>query len=233
MAVITISRQYGSGGDEIAAHVCQLLDYRLFDRTLMDRLAIEIGLSPGELVDFSDADHQTRSFLDRLFSRRTTIAQIRSWTEDATGVRRPVVEALDEEQAIGLVQGTILAAYKRGDVVIVGRGGQVILRDKPGVVHVRVEAPLNERIRRVQEQEGLLPSQAGMLVADREKATMDYLRRFYDLDPSHTEYYHLVLNSGLLDLETAAELVVAAVRKLESRLSDQQARKRAPVAVPA
>lgn len=233
MAVVTISRLYGSGGDEIAARVCKLLDYRLFDRTLMDRMAAEVGLSPSQIVDFSEADHQTRGFLERLFSRPTTVAQIRTWTEDTKGVRRPEVQELDQAQAIDLVRGTIQVAYKHGNVVIVGRGGQVVLHDKPGVFHVRIEAPLEHRIQSTQEEEGLYPAQAQVLVEDRDRAAEDYLRRFYGVDASDSRYYHLVINTGLLDVDTATHLIVTAIQRLEQHRSEQDSRLRPQAAVSA
>ena len=63
------------------------------------------------------------------------------------------VKLLDENQAIALVHGTIEASCKWGNIVIIGRGGQGILKDKPGVLHVRIEAPLDIRVKRIQDQE--------------------------------------------------------------------------------
>ena len=67
MTVITISRQYGSGGDEVALRVCEMLEYRYFDKMLMRQVASEVGFSAGEIVDFSEDNYKVRSFLDRLF----------------------------------------------------------------------------------------------------------------------------------------------------------------------
>lgn len=58
MAVITMSRQYGSGGDEIAVRVCELLGYRYFDKALMAQIAAETALWEGPIVDYSEDDHR-------------------------------------------------------------------------------------------------------------------------------------------------------------------------------
>jgi CMP/dCMP kinase len=58
VAVVTISRQYGSGGREVAARLCELLGYRYFDKDLMSEVAHEVGLSPQEIVDFPEDQHQ-------------------------------------------------------------------------------------------------------------------------------------------------------------------------------
>ncbi len=219
MAVITISRPYGSGGDEVATRVCEMLGYRYFDKTLMAQIASETSLSDGEIVDFSEDDYKVRGFLDLLFGASTprTVAQVRSWTEDTTGARVPGLKLLDENQAIALVQGIIEASYEQGDMVIVGRGGQAILKDKPGVLHVRIEAPRKVRARRVQDQQNISPAAALELVTQRDKASADYLKRFYDIEWSDPTLYHLVINTGQWTPEAAAHLIVNAVGYMHSR----------------
>ena len=75
MAVITISRQYGSGGDEIVDRVCKMLDYRCFDKQFLIRAASEAGLSELEIVDYSEESYKVENFLNRLFSRNWPVGQ--------------------------------------------------------------------------------------------------------------------------------------------------------------
>jgi cytidylate kinase len=211
MAVITVSRQFGSGGDEIAARVCEILGYGYFDKKLMARVANEVGLSEGEIVDLSEDDYRVRSFMDRLLRRSPSgSAQVRSWREDTSGVRMPDVKALDEDQAVALVRASVEAAYRQGDIVIVGRGGQAVLQDKPGALHVRIEAPFEVRAQRVAEQERIVPSAAQDLVTDRDKATAGYLRRFHDIDWDDPRLYHLMVNTAKWDVEAAARIIANA-----------------------
>ena len=221
MAVITISKQYGSGGNEIAARVCETLGYRYFDKRLMAQVASETGLSESEIVDFSEDDYKVRNFLDLLFGASTprTVAQVRSWKEDGTGVRVPEVKPLDENQAISLVQSIIKASYKQGNVVIVGRGGQAVLKDRLDALHVRIQAPLETRRWRIHQQEGIDLEFAHDVVIERDQAAADYLKRFYGIDWADSTLYDLVLNTGKLSLEAAAHLIVNAVRCLPSAQS--------------
>jgi cytidylate kinase len=222
MAVITISRQYGSGGDEIAARVCQELGWRAFDKRMMAQVASEMGLSEREIVDFSEANYKVRGFLERLFGRRSArvVAETGTWTQDTNGARVVEVEQLDEEWCVRMVRTTILAAYERDNVVILGRGGQAILQDKPGVLHVRLQAPLSARIIRVRYQEttGLAPEfqqrAAHDLVVDRDRAAAEYLRRFYDVDWADPSLYHMVLDTKKWGTEAAVQLIVQAVNFL-------------------
>jgi cytidylate kinase len=169
MAVITISRQHGSGGNEIATRVSEMLGYRYFDKGLLTR-QVSSGSAP-------------------------------------TGN----VEVSDEAASITRIQGIIRTAYEQGKIVIVGRGGQVILKGLPGVLHVRIEAPLDDRIRRVQAQEGMDLTQAQRMVTNYDRATADYLSRLYDINWADPVHYDLVINTHQLSIEGAAHLIVNAV----------------------
>jgi cytidylate kinase len=222
MAVITMSRQYGSGGNELALRLCELLGYRFFDKSLMEKVAADVGLSQGEIVDFAEEHHEARGFLDRLFgSQRPVAAQIRVWQEDTRGRRAVTVKELDDEHSITMVQTIVKAAYRHGDIVIVGRGGQVVLKDLPGVLHVRIEAPLADRVQRVQTRETLGPDDAQELIMRRDKAAADYVKRFYGVDWADSTFYHLVINTGKWDVEGAAQLVVSAIGLLAPAASVQ------------
>lgn len=207
MAVITISRQYGSEGDKIAANVCQILGYQSFDKQLMMKVAAEVGLTEGEVVDFGEDQHQVRSFLDRLLGNPPLLmTQARTWSE---------VKVIDAADSIPLVQSIIRAACKHDNVVIVGRGGQAVLRNDPGVLHVRIEAPLETRISRVQLREDLTFELARDVVAERDRAAADYLKRFYNVDWSDSLLYHLIINTGPWSIEAASRLIVTAVSQLQ------------------
>ena len=222
MAVITISRQYGSGGDEIATRVCEMLGYRFFDKRLMVQVASEVGLSESQVVDFSETDYKVQSFLERLFARRSPriVAQTRTWKMDITGTRTMEIEQLDEEWCIRIVRGSIEAAYRQGNVVIVGRGGQAILQDRPDVLHVRIETPSETRIERVQHRgvPGVTPeyrrATAEQMVSERSRAAAEYLKRFYDIDWDDPMLYHLVINADKWGIDAAAHLIVNAVSYL-------------------
>ena len=121
-----------------------------------------------------------------------------------------------------MVRSTIQAAYKQGNVVIVGRGGQIILQDKPGVLHVRIKAPLDTRVTRVRYQEfsGLMPDfelqAAQEKVSKRDKAAAAYLKRFYDIDWADPKLYHLVIDTEKWSIGAAARLIASAVGCLPS-----------------
>ncbi len=214
MAVITISRQYGSKGDEIGRQICDILGYRYFDKHLMAEVASEIGLSPEQLVDFSDEHYRVRGFLDRLLDRSRTLAQIDTWDEDKTSEEQRWTQELNEEDSVELVRKTVCAACKQGNVVIMGRGGQAILQNMPDVLHLRIEATLGSRVMWVKSQKNITVAEAEALTRERDKAASAYLKRFYNIDWSNSMLYHMLLNTSQWDVEAAAQIVVSAVGNL-------------------
>ena len=162
----------------------------------------------------SQDDYRARDFFDRLFRRQRVVAQVGTWTVDARGTQTRSVKALDETSAINLVRATVRRAAREGDVLIVGRGGQAILQDEPGAFHVRIEAPLEDRVRWVQEQENSSEPEARDAVLDSDRAAQDYLKRFYDIDWADCGLYDLVISTRKLDAEAAADCIVQAVARM-------------------
>lgn len=217
MAVITLSRQYASGGDEIAARVCELLDYRYFDKRLMLKVAAEVGLSEGEVVDFSEERYEVRSFLTRLFRASPgPAATINVWQEDPKGQRTLTERQIDDAECAELVRHTVLAAYQQGNVLIVGRGGQAILRGKPGVLHIRIVASLETRMNYLRSQGMTGISEMKLKLAERDKATAAYLKRFYDIDWSDPQLYDLVINTDRINIDAAAHIISTAIHQSEA-----------------
>jgi cytidylate kinase len=211
MPVITISRQYGSGGDAIGKRVCEALGYSYFDKDLMARVASEAGISENDIVDMPEHAYKLRGFFDKLFGRRRPATE--AWTDD-TARRTLPVEALDEARSVNLIKNTILEAHKHDNVIIVGRGGQAILREQPGVLHVRIIAPLGARVLRVQSAENVGLDEATAQVKRRDEAAAAYLERFYDIDWDNPLLYHLIINTGKWEVEDAVQIILNALAHL-------------------
>jgi CMP/dCMP kinase len=225
MTVITISRQYGSGGDEIVDKICQTMGYQLFDKHILAKAAIEAGLSDQEVIDYSEDNHKVQGFFERLFGRPRTLAQVRVWTEGADGVRTSEEMSLSEDHALSLARKAIQTAYQMGNMVIIGRGGQMILEHCPDVLHIRIEAPIEARIQRLRSHPEMLGRSYGAsyevrraaqdLIEASDAASADYLKRFYSVDWADPTLYHIIVNTGKLTLDQAAHFIIEAARILE------------------
>ncbi len=213
MAVITISRQYGSGGDEIAERVCDILGYTYFDKNLIAKVATEVGAFKEEqIVDISEDTYMMRNFMERLFGGR----RIKVQTGVLGGAKTSQMQSLNGEQGVALMRSTIMGAYQHGNVVIVGRGGQAILREQPGVLHVRIAAPLGARVMRVKERKNITLGEATDLAKSKDLAAETYLREFFDIDWNDPLLYHLTINTGRFDIDGAVEIIVSALSRLKT-----------------
>ncbi len=216
MAVVTMSRQFGSVGTQIASQVCETLDYRYLDKVLMTQVATEAGLSGKELVDFSEKRSEVRNFLDRLLRPGPhSVAWAETRSRDATGGETLSVEQLDEARCARLVRAAIHAAYQQGDVVIVGRGGQITLQEMPGVLHVRIVASMGTRILRIQAQEKVDAEEARRLAIQHDQATTRYLKQLFGVRGDEPELYHMLINTGKWSPEAAAQIICNAVEQLQ------------------
>ena len=223
MAIITISRQYASGGDEVADRVGEALGYPHFDKRMITQAAAEAGISESEVFDYSEDSHKVRSFMDRLFNRSVMMAagyMLESGGFSVYDLDMP----LGEDVMLSLVQKAIRSAYQIGNMVIVGRGSQVILQGKPKAVHIRIEAPMEYRIQclkeKIKQSRQLFQADlearrdAQDIILDRDAASADYIKRHYNRDWNDALLYHLVLNMGRISTERATQVIVDLVKDL-------------------
>jgi cytidylate kinase len=218
MAVITISREFWSGGDEIAEQVRKRLAYRGVDPRLMAQVAREEGIAEAAVADFSEDHYQRRGFLDALLDRSAAVVENLVVTTTPDGEETYDTQVVNEEMAAEHVAATIRALRARGNVVVVGRGSQAILRDRPDVLHVRVVASVRDRARELAQSAGLTEEGALHLIAERDQAAAEYARRFYGVDWADPTLYHLTINTSLVRSPAeAAELIAAAARQVDER----------------
>jgi len=181
MPGITLSREMGSQGDEIALAVAARLNLRLVGRDLINRAARQAGAPEVALAEIDELG---------LLDIKPSPAAFRLY-------HKTVSQVIHELAAIG-------------DLLLVGRGGQVVLATSPAVLHVRVIAPRDLRIRRVQESAQLPPEVAAARIDASDRARANYLRRHHHTRLDNPRLYDLVLNTRQVSLETAVDLVCQA-----------------------
>jgi CMP/dCMP kinase len=202
---ITFSRQIGSGGDEIALNVCQMLGWSFFDKTLMVEVGRSIGVSEEDIVDLCEDTYRIQGLVEKLMLRKRP-AKLSFDIKDNAHIRK----TLNEGECLCVIQTVINNMASRGKTVVVGRGGQAILKHKVGVLHVRVIAPLAVRVQRIMQSEGLTEAAAVKFIEVNDKASCEYLQRFYSIDWDDAANYDVVLNTAKLDLSTAALMIASA-----------------------
>jgi len=204
MPIITISRQYGSGGSDVAARVAALLGWTLFDNSIVDAVAQKMGV-PTDTV--RALDERTPPFVARLAD---TLAlgtpQVMTPTA-AAAVLSP------DERVIEMTRRVMEDAVTHGPVVVVGRGAQVVLSEHADAVHVFCYAPRDALVRRVAAREGISTAEADRMVADVNRQREAGVRRHYGRAWSAPEHYHLCVNTDWLGIDGAADLVAHVARE--------------------
>lgn len=183
MAIITISREMGSGGIPIAHKVAEKLGYELIDgETIMEK-AKAYGLS-AEAVE--QADEKPPHFVDTLDSK----------------------QFLD----LHLIELIILEAALKGNVVIYGRGGQDLLKEISSVLRTRIIAPFEDRVERWAEREWLDPDRARYLVRKSDQQRAGFIKYYFDRDWEDSVHYDLTINTQRLSEDMAVQVICDCVK---------------------
>lgn len=203
--VITITRQYGSGGSEIARLAAQALAWTLIDNEFVDQVARRAGLPPEEVAQ---REERAPGLLERL-ARTLAVASPEMFIT-TTGV--PRVE--EDEATIVQVTGRVIAeAAAEGRVVLVGRGAQVLLAKREDALHVYVVASKPWRMQLAVERLGADPAHVQKVVDDIDRQRDLYVKTYHGRARQDVVNYDLVLNTERLGFEGAAALIVAEARR--------------------
>jgi hypothetical protein len=138
LAILTVSRLYGSGGSEVAAIVAKTLGWSLLDNAVVDAVAARMGLSVAEV---QAREERVPSLVERLTSAMAMGSQ--EWVSPMAAVQRPT-----DEQLIEVTHRIINEAIARGPLVVVGRGTQEMLAEREDTLHVFCYAPRKALIAR-------------------------------------------------------------------------------------
>ena len=219
MAVITVSREYGSRGEEIARQVAKELGYGYFDKDILAEVAREAHTTEEELSRYDEKDeHGVRHLLKKLFlpdsPRWVDFPYYPGLEWSYSGMASE--PKLDADEVVAFFRHVVESLWRRGNVVIIGRGGQKILAAKPDTLHVRfISSSISERGRQVKEEEGLSFTEALKKVETVDEQRAHYLKRFYNADIADARLYHLVVNTSLMNTEQAVQTIMTALRHLE------------------
>ncbi|GHO86606.1 cytidylate kinase-like family protein [Dictyobacter formicarum] len=209
MRAVTISREYGSGGGEIARRVATKLQWRLIDHEFVVRIANMLGVSERE-VELQD--EYSQGIVARILSSMRSVDP--ALLVDVTNNMNTSEEGY-HQALVSVVE----AVAREGQVVIVGRGSQKILERMRDVLHVRIVAPLEKRITYVVQRESLNHSAARDRILQKDRHRERYLQAHYRANSTDAHLYDLVLNTGVIDLDSAVDLICLALERKAGRLT--------------
>ncbi len=186
MTTITISRQPGSLGDEIASAVAREINGTVIAKEYFEEQFHNEGLSEDILTHY---DEKNPNFWHSLAANR--------------------------EKYFHYMAAFLYESAEKGSCVILGRGGQVLLRDVPGVVKVRVLAKQENRVNRLREKHEISREYAEKVIQEVDHNREGFHRKFFQVLPSEAELYDLILNTSKLSLNEGVQIILAAVKEGE------------------
>jgi len=197
---VTLSRQTGCGALVVAEKLAEYLQqhskhapvWTVFDRNLMDKVLEDHNL-PAYLARFLPEDRisQLEDFLDEMFEVHPPV--------------RTIVHQTAE---------TMLKLAALGNVIFIGRGGNVVTARLPDVLHIRLVAPFEKRVEHAHKYYNMTRAAAHKFCLTEDRGRARYLKKYFGADINDPLLYHMVINTGEMSYDAAARLIGAAVLNL-------------------
>jgi cytidylate kinase len=227
VAIVTLSGQVGAGARDIGRLAAERLGIDYVDQVILVEAARELGVPLESIVTH---DERTESLGERLahmlnnFLERSAAAGVsdpmlggaggldvvlgQTYAEAAAAGEDDVSDEIYIQTLANLIQD--VAAHD--NVLIIGRGSQVILRDQPNATHVLVVAPKERRAAYIAERDGVSLEEAAKTVQTQEKGRRSFHERFFKIDVNDPAHYHLTLNAGRLTPDQMASLIASTAQ---------------------
>ena len=200
--LVTVTREYGSGGSVIAKTVAERLRWKVLDQSLISAVSRAAQV---DLRAVGQYDEHVDSWWHRFNRGGLQAAAIEA------GVARSDAQFFDAEAVAEFTQQEILRAAEKGNCVIVGRGAQCVLQDREDVFHVFIYGPLNERISRVQHRVDSTDDIEHLIwLTDHERGR--YIRTYFGHDWKDPHLYNMMISSQM-GIESAAAMIIDAVQR--------------------
>lgn len=203
--IITIEREYGSGGGEIAQRVADRLVWKLWDQQLTEEIA-RLANCPKTVVQ--EREEKNDPLYYRLFK-----SFLRGSYEGS--INAPKLNLVDSETILRTTKRVVEHAAEKGRCVIVGRGSQQFLKNRQDTLRMFLYAPRENKVRRLLSR-GKNEKDAEELVdtVDRERA--DFIQKYFNVDWPDRTIYHAMLNTAIGD-ECVANMILTLVETYQTR----------------
>jgi Cytidylate kinase-like family len=200
--VITVAREFGAGGSELATALGRRLGWRVLDRDLIDRVAERLRMDPRAVEAI---DEHPPHYLARVAAAlHVAPPEAPMFIETA--------DLLSPDAVAHAAREVLMESVQTPPVIVVGHGGQCLLHGRATAFHVRLVAPIERRAERLCARGACDPRSAASSIRRMDDARHAYIRRYHNADWRDPLLYDAVVNTGRITIAEAAELVVALVR---------------------
>jgi len=185
MAILTISRQVASLGDEICAAVAEKMNYRFFGRKDIEKKIVELGFPQEKLKKF---DEKKPGFFDSLSKER--------------------------DEYLDYLQTAMLELASTNNCILIGRGSFIILKDIPNHVSCRFITDNSTRIERLKNEFGFDDKAAKKRILESDTNRSGFHKSFFNFDINDSSLFHFVINAGLMDIDTISDVISISLKKI-------------------
>ena len=203
--IITIEREYGCGGGDIARLVADHLGWKLWDQNLTEEIA-RLANCPKAVVETREEKNDPLYY--RLFK-----SFMRGSYEGA--INAPKLNLVDSETILKITRRVVEHAAEQGNCVIVGRGSQQFLKTRPDTLRIFLYAPREDKIRRLLGR-GKTEKEAEELVDTVDHERADYIQKYFNVEWPARVIYHAMMNTAIGD-ECTAHMILSLVQTYQAK----------------
>ena len=205
--IVTIEREYGSGGGEIAQRLATQLGWKLWDQLLTEEIA-RLAECPKVVVQVRE--ERTDPLYYRLFK-----SFLRGSYEGSLNAHK--LKVVDSESILKLTERVVQHAAKSGNSVIVGRGAQHFLRNREDTLRVFLYAPRDAKVRRLLAR-GKSQGEAEQLVDSVDQERADFIQKYFGVEWPSRAVYHTMINTAIGD-ELVVQTILDMMKTLDAKVS--------------
>jgi len=196
MAVITISKEFGTESEKVASLAAKRLGYEYIGENLIAEIAKELHISESEAETF----RQTSQSRILRFVDRYTCSIVQKVVDREHG-------CLDDKNYYETTKSLVEKSFDAGDVIILGWGGQCILRNKPNTLHVRLIKDEETKINEVMQNRNLDRKAAKDVIEREEGDLRAYIKEYFNEDWNDAHLYDLIIDMGKNSVEQAVDMI--------------------------
>ena len=205
--IVTIEREYGSGGGEIAQRLAAQLGWKLWDQLLTEEIA-KLAECPKAVVEVRE--ERTDPLYYRLFK-----SFLRGSYEGSLNAHK--LNLVDSESILKLTQRVVHSAARSGNSVIVGRGAQHFLRNRPDTLRLFLYAPREDKVRRLVAR-GKSENEAEQLVDSVDRERTDFIQKYFAVEWPSRAVYHTMINTTIGD-QAVVQAILDFMKTLDARVT--------------
>jgi len=204
--IVTIEREYGSGGGEIAQRLANQLGWKLWDQLLTEEIA-RLANCPKAVVEVRE--ERTDPVYYRLFK-----SFLRGSYEGSLNAHK--LNLVDNESILKFTERVVQQAATTGNSVIVGRGSQHFLRNRPDTLRVFLYAPREDKVRRLLTR-GKSAKEAEQLVDTVDRERVDFIQKYFHVEWPDRAVYHTLINTAIGDA-AVVHIILDFMKTIEAQV---------------